>query len=55
LWDVRDVAFSPPGKSMVTTSFDGTARLWLMDLTLKSEFSLTFQIKSQPARHRRLK
>jgi WD40 repeat protein len=29
---VRDAAFSPDGKYIVTASFDETARLWLADL-----------------------
>ena len=29
---VRDVAFSPDGKYILTASDDGTARLWLTDL-----------------------
>jgi WD40 repeat protein len=30
--EVRDVAFPPDGKYIVTTSFDGTARLWFTDI-----------------------
>lgn len=30
--EIRDVAFSPDGKYILTASFDNTARLWLTDL-----------------------
>lgn len=30
--EVRDVAFSPDGKYILTASNDGTARLWLTDI-----------------------